>query len=344
MQPGILYDPAFLDHRCGAHDHPERPERLAAAIRGLKSAGIWQDAVQTTPRPAVSDELHRVHTEEYVSSVLRALDQGDFGNLDLDTFFSPGSRKAALHAAGGGADLALAVQRREIDWGFAVVRPPGHHASWSRPRGFCIFNNIAVAASNLIAAGGVKRVAIIDWDVHHGNGTQDQFWDNPDVLYISLHQWPFYPGSGALQEIGGPEATGKTVNLPMRGHSDDADYLAAFDEVIVPLLNAFSPEHIMVSTGFDGHRQDPLANILLTTKCFAEMAVRAKQAADRLCGGRLSIFLEGGYDLQVMEEGVLAMVRGIRGEFTSTISPHPNTELTTQAIALLKEHWGEVFS
>ncbi|MCP4604924.1 MAG: histone deacetylase [Proteobacteria bacterium] len=349
MQVGILYDPCFLDHECNTYDHPERPERLPAVIRGLKSAGVWEGAAQITARPASLAELYRAHTEDYVSTVLKVLEQGDFGNLDLDTFYSPGSLKAALNAAGGGVDLARAVHIREIDWGIAVVRPPGHHATWNRPMGFCIFNNIAVAARSLTSSGDAERVVIIDWDVHHGNGTQDQFWDDPNVLYFSIHQWPFYPGSGQLGELGGPEALGKTINFPMPSGAVDADYLMAMDEVILPIIEAFSPNHIMVSAGFDAHIKDPLANVRLSSACFSEMAVRLKNAADHFCQGRLTVFLEGGYSLEALEDATSAMANGFckKTQLTTpdqldTKPTHPKTISNTKNT--LKKFWPNIFS
>lgn len=326
MSLGILYSQQFLEHRCGSFDHPERPERLLAAIRGLKSTGLWHKAEHIQPRQATVKELLLAHNSNYIQEVLRILDQGDFGHLDMDTFFSPGSRQAAMEATGGGVDLAHAVHKREIDWGFALVRPPGHHATWNRAKGFCIFNSIAVASRSLIDSGLAKRVAIIDWDVHHGNGTQDQFWEDPNVLYISLHQWPFYPGSGALQEQGGPAARGKTVNIPLIARSRDVDYLLAFHKVIIPLLNTFEPDHILVSAGFDAHRRDPLANMLLSSRCFGQMASMIKESADRLCDGRLTLFLEGGYDLEVLEESIIATVKGISGQVEIPANPIADNE------------------
>jgi acetoin utilization deacetylase AcuC-like enzyme len=313
MQAAFLYDPMFLNHRC-QYEHPERPKRLESVINGLKNAGVWDGALQISPRPASDEELQLVHTKQYISDVTRAMKQVEFGNLDPDTFFSPGSLEAALNAAGGGIDLTMAVHRKQADWGFAVVRPPGHHATWKRACGFCIFNSIAVAAAALVSSGEAKRVAIVDWDVHHGNGTQDQFWNNPDVIYISMHQWPFFPGSGLAGDLGGPDAPGKTVNIPFPAQANDDDYLLAMDRVVLPVLEAFMPDHLLISAGFDAHRQDMLASMSLTSDCYAEMAFQLKEAADRLCDGRTTVFLEGGYDLNALEDSTQAMVRGIQKE------------------------------
>ncbi|MCP4675424.1 MAG: histone deacetylase [Deltaproteobacteria bacterium] len=348
MRFGVLYDKFFLEHYCGSYDHPERPERLAATIRGLESADAWDSAERIPSRPADIEELSRVHTSDYVTGVLEALDGNGFGNLDPDTFFSPGSRKAALHAAGGGIDLTVAVHKRELDWGFAIVRPPGHHATRHRPMGFCIFNNIAVAARHLVVTGDAERVVIVDWDVHHGNGTQDQFWDDPNVLYLSIHQWPFYPGSGRLDEIGGAEALGKNVNIPMPAGSGDNAYLCAMDELILPIIDSFSPDHIMISAGCDAHEEDPLAGMRLTSDCYGQMAARLKNAADRLCKGRLTAFLEGGYSLDVLEHATAAMTRGIKGEIAvPAIAPdtaRSNHAVIAEVKDLQRAYWPGVFS
>ncbi len=348
MQAAFLYDPMFLNHRC-QHEHPERPERLTSVIKGLKNAGVWDDGIQISPRPATIEELQSVHTRQYINDVIDTMKRTEFGNLDPDTFFSPGSLEAALNAVGGGIDLTLAVHRKQADWGFAVVRPPGHHATWRRACGFCIFNNIAVAAATLVSSGEAKRVAIVDWDVHHGNGTQDQFWNDPNVLYISLHQWPFFPGSGLVGDLGGPDAPGKIVNVPFPPRAGNEDYLVAMDKVVLPVLDAFKPDHLLISAGFDAHKQDMLASMHLTSKCYGDMAFRLKDAADRLCDGRLTVFLEGGYDLDALEDSTQAMVRGIEK------AARPNTSedvpLTGPHLARIKElieqlspHWPKIFS
>jgi acetoin utilization deacetylase AcuC-like enzyme len=259
--------------------------------------------VRIAAREATLDELGRVHHPGYVEKVLEVLEEGA-GHLDPDTFFSQGTRRAALNAAGGSIDLAKAVHSREIDWGWVLARPPGHHATIGRPAGFCIFNNIGVSTAALKAETDVERIAIFDWDVHHGNGTQDQFWDDPDVLFVSLHQWPHFPGSGLVDQTGGEGARGRTVNFPLPARCGNGEWLAVLEEVFVPLVDEFEPDHILVSAGFDAHEDDPLAGMQVTTDCYGALASRLADLADTHCDGRLTLFLEGGYDLRALTESV----------------------------------------
>jgi acetoin utilization deacetylase AcuC-like enzyme len=345
MKAGFLYDDMFNDHFC-MHYHPECPERLGAAIKGLREAGLWDDAVRIAPREATLDELGRVHHPSYVEKVLEVLEEGA-GHLDPDTFFSPGTRRAALHAAGGGVDLAMAVHAREVDWGWVLARPPGHHASNARPAGFCIFNNIAVATAALKAETDAERIAIFDWDVHHGNGTNDQFWDDPDVLFVSLHQWPHFPGSGLSEQIGGDGALGRTVNFPLPARCGDGEWLAVFDEVFVPLVNEFEPDHILVSAGFDAHADDPLAGMLVSTECYGALASSISALATEHCDGRLTLFLEGGYDLRALTDSC-ALVGGALSKRQSAPRPR-GAEVTPGGRAVMDRtraeiapHWPDI--
>jgi acetoin utilization deacetylase AcuC-like enzyme len=345
MRFGLLHEDIFHEHVAPGY-HPERPERLDAARQGLGAAGVLEGAVRIPGRAAEPAELERVHDPAYVAETLRALGSRS-GYLDPDTFFSTDTRRAALEAAGGGIDLMAAVHERRVDWGFALVRPPGHHATWHRAAGFCIFNNIAVATASLIASGAARRVAIVDWDVHHGNGTQDQFWDRPDVLFCSMHQWPHYPGSGLSHEIGGEAARGRTINLPFPAGCADADSLAALDEVIIPVIDAFQPDHIAISAGFDAHRRDPLAGLELSSRCYGELARTIAAAARRHCDGRLTCFLEGGYDLVALTKSIEEVARALSEEpgaprpRTGTASP-AGRAVIEKTLSNIRSHWPEI--
>ena len=300
---GYVLDDVFIHHHAPS-GHPERPARLAAVRDALRSAGLDSRGTQIAVRAASDDELARVHSAAYLETLARTVPDAS-GWLDGDTYYSPGTWAAALAAAGSVAELALRVMSGELSSGLAVVRPPGHHAERDRAMGFCLINNVAVAAAAARAAGAT-RVAILDWDVHHGNGTQQIFWDDPDVMYQSIHQFPFYPGTGAPDEIGGPRALGATVNVGLPAGAGDREYLAAFDHVLGPQLAAFRPDLILVSAGFDAHHADPLAGMAVSRYGFARLAARVRAAADALCGGRWVAALEGGYDLGGLGEGTTA--------------------------------------
>jgi acetoin utilization deacetylase AcuC-like enzyme len=343
MTAGFVYSPIFLNHVADGY-HPERPERLDALRRGLERADVWTRSFRPAVREATLEELERVHDPRYVANTLGALKSTGFGNLDADTFFSPGSFSAALNAAGGGVDLAHAVHMRDVEWGWSIARPPGHHAGRRSAAGFCIFNNIAIAAASLIASGAARRVAIFDWDVHHGNGTQEQFWDDPNVLFVSIHQWPHYPGSGLSHEIGGTKALGRTINFPFPAGCGDGDYLSVIDSVLAPLLRCHAPDHILVSAGFDAHERDPLGGMRVTTEGFRAMASRLHALASELCGGRLTLFLEGGYDLQALSESAYAVSCALeRGECggIEERGSRGARRIMNATIDAIKPHWPE---
>jgi acetoin utilization deacetylase AcuC-like enzyme len=332
---GLVYNPVFLDHR-NPPGHPERVERLSATVAHLSAQGLLDRLEPVAAPRAERAALERVHTAPYLDQ-LDAL-EGESGNLDPDTYFSTGSVEAAYRAAGGGVALTSKVHKGELDGGFALLRPPGHHAEADRAMGFCLLNNVAVAAAAL-RADGVKRVAILDWDVHHGNGTQHMFEADPAVLYLSTHQAPFYPGTGAAGEIGRGPGAGTTVNFPMPGGCGDVAYLDAFDTVLVPILEQFRPEILLVSAGFDAYVEDPLASMRVTTAGYAQMAQRLRSFADRVCGGRIVYFLEGGYDLDGLAEGVEACILDLLepaplGELAPRGEAAPPHESTTPDDAL----------
>jgi acetoin utilization deacetylase AcuC-like enzyme len=304
---GYVLDEIFgaSGHRAPS-GHPERPARVDAIRDALKDANIASRGVHVATRAATDEELARVHAGAYLTDLEKVV-PGKSGWLDGDTYFSPGTWEAARAAAGTSSQLALDVMSGKLDKGIAVVRPPGHHATRERAMGFCLLNNVAVAAAAARAAGAA-RVAIIDWDVHHGNGTQDIFWNDPDVLYMSVHQYPYYPGTGAPTEIGGDPAKGATVNVGLPGGSRDEDYAAVFDQVFVPKLLAYKPDLVLISAGFDAFEHDPLAGMRVTHKGFARMARRLRGVADATAGGRIVAVLEGGYDLDGLAGGMSAVL------------------------------------
>ncbi len=308
---GYVLDEVFVNHRAPS-GHPERPARAEAIRDALISAGIADRGTKLAPRLVTDEELARVHAPGFIDDMAKVV-PGQAGWLDPDTYFSPGTWDAARMAAGSTCQLATDVLHGAYSQGLAVVRPPGHHATRDRAMGFCLFNNVAAAAAAARAAGAA-RVAILDWDVHHGNGTQDIFWDDPSVLYLSVHQFPYYPGTGAPSEIGGAQAIGATVNVGLPSGAGDADYAAVFDHVFVPSLTRFAPELILISAGFDAFEHDPLAGMRVSHAGFAAMAHRLRTIAERQCRGRLVAVLEGGYDLDGLAGGMTGVLGALTGQ------------------------------
>jgi acetoin utilization deacetylase AcuC-like enzyme len=295
----VVDDPRFRDHR-GPEGHPERPERLEAVSRAIRERAA---RLQTfAPRPAQDEEILRVHTEDHLDRLIEAARHAPL-QLDPDTYVCPESLDVARLAAGTSIDLAGRVAGGEIQAGLVAVRPPGHHAEAGRAMGFCLLNHVAIAARALQRNAGVERVLIVDWDVHHGNGTQHAFEDDPSVLYFSTHQFPYYPGTGAVGEVGRAAGTGATVNVPLPAGCGDPEYLGVMERILVPVARRFRPEFILVSCGFDAHRDDPLAAMQVTGAGFAAMGHIVRALADDLCAGRLLLVLEGGYALSGLYEG-----------------------------------------
>lgn len=277
--------------------HPERLARSRVVLDGLIEAGLDELTIRLPARPATPEELRLVHDGAYLADI-EAICTGGGGELDPDTFLSQGSWVTASLAAGAGivaCERLLANDADDVDAAFVVARPPGHHASRDRPMGFCVVNTIALAAAWLAERG--ERVMILDWDVHHGNGTQDLFWDDPRVLYASVHGRHLFPGTGKWTEVGGPSALGGNVNVPLPAHATGDVVLAAVDEVIAPQAERFAPTWVLVSAGFDAHRADPMADLSLTATDFAVLSERVTNFAP---AGRLVLFLEGGYDLEAL--------------------------------------------
>jgi acetoin utilization deacetylase AcuC-like enzyme len=307
--------PRYLAHDTGP-GHPERPARLEAVLAGLEAAGVGDDLVFAEPRAATRAELERVHPADHLDDI-EAFCRAGGGRIDADTSAAEGSWDAAVLAAGAGLDAIERLDRGEGDAAFCVVRPPGHHATPARSMGFCLLNNVAVAAAALADRG--ERVLVYDWDAHHGNGTQDAFYADPRVLYVSAHQWPLYPGTGSLQESGSGEGVGTTINLPFPPGTTGDVYLAAFDEVIAPAIEAFGPTWTIVSAGFDAHRADPLTGLDLAAGDYADLTARLLGAVPK---GRVLSFLEGGYDLQALALSAGAFVAALAG---SDFRPEPST-------------------
>jgi len=304
-------DDAFAAHDPGP-GHPERVARLGAVAEGVRDAGIDDSLVALEPRDATRDELARVHDGALLERIEQLSAQGG-GRIDPDTTASAGSWDAARRAAGAGLAASEALARGDGVAAFLGVRPPGHHATGDRPMGFCLLNNVAVTAAALTASGA--RVMVVDYDAHHGNGTQAIFWTDPDVLYASLHEWPLYPGTGRLDETGGTGGEGTTCNLPLPAGATGDVYLRAFDEVIAPAAERFAPDWILVSAGFDAHRADPLTGLALSSGDYALLAARALALAP--APGRTIVFLEGGYDLDAIRDCVAATLPVLVGERTS---------------------------
>jgi len=302
----VVEDPRYREHRAPA-GHPECPERLLAVSAAVET---FADRVgHREPRPAEPEDILRIHRAAHLEA-LRAC-AGRAVQLDPDTYMSPASFEVALLAAGGTVDLVKAVARGDVGSGLAAVRPPGHHAEADRAMGFCLLNNVAIAARAAQVALGIERVLIFDWDVHHGNGTQHEFESDPSVLYVSTHQHPYYPGTGAATEAGVGPGLGATLNIPMPAGCGDTEYLGAVHRLLVPAARAFRPELILVSCGFDAHATDPLASMQVTGDGFAGMTTLVRALAADLCGGRVAFVLEGGYSAVGLDEGTRAVVGGM---------------------------------
>jgi acetoin utilization deacetylase AcuC-like enzyme len=325
----VVSDPIFLEHRLEARgegtreaSHPERPERLAAALEALDAVtaapGQEDRIVRLSPRDATDDELGRVHEDRYVEELSRIRNRR--GYLDADTYYAPGSFAAAVRAAGGCLAMVDALRAGSATYGLCLVRPPGHHARPGSAMGFCLLNNVAVAAAHALA-NGAERVAIVDWDVHHGNGTQEMFYEDPRVLYVSLHQWPLYPGTGARGETGAGDGTGTTVNVPLSPGAGDAVYAAAVERIVAPALVEFDPDLLLISAGFDAHERDPLAAMELTDAGYAEMTHQLVGALPRGGPGRIGLVLEGGYDLTALRTSLAATLGALENPADPPLIP-----------------------
>jgi acetoin utilization deacetylase AcuC-like enzyme len=343
MRKALLVDDARFDLHAAPGHHPERPERLTAAraaVAAAEAGGIAFDRV--AGRPATDEELARVHDPAFVEALSKL--RGRAGFLDPDTYLAPGSVDAARLAAGS---LVALVDRlvepggsgsETPEKGVALLRPPGHHARPAQAMGFCLLNSVAVAAAHA-RSRGLERVAVVDWDVHHGNGTQEMFWRDPGVLYVSTHQFPFYPGTGNVDEIGEGPGKGYTVNVPLVAGGSDPVYASAFERVVLPVLEAYAPELVLVSAGFDAAARDPLAQMEVSPEMFGWMA----RSVAAVGGKRMVLVLEGGYDLVSLETGLKSAIAGmVDGTVSREPGRAPDDEGVERAARQAKKAWAAV--
>jgi acetoin utilization deacetylase AcuC-like enzyme len=328
METGFVYDPLFLEHDTGAH--PESASRMSWTTALLEESGLLDRVRRIPGRDAAPDELALAHDPRYVEAVARVARQGG-GWVDPDTVITPRSYDVAARVVGSTLAATDAVLAREVGSAFCLVRPPGHHATPTQAMGFCLFNHVAIAAAYARSKHGLGRVAIVDIDVHHGNGTQDAFYGEPGVLYVSTHEYPFYPGTGAATELGEGEGRGTTLNIPMPHGCGDAQYRQAFEEVVLPALHRYRPEAIFVSAGFDAHYADELAGEQLSVDGYGVLVSMLIDAAGQLCDGRLLLALEGGYHPVALPWCVRRTIELLRGDEPAPdpLGPLPGGEPAT---------------
>ena len=340
MTTGIVKDDRYLAHNRGA-GHIEGPERLEA-VHARIERGLLLPYTFIEPRPAAREELEYVHAPEYVDFIAR-MDGKRYVEIDPDTSMTAGSYEAALLAAGGAILAADKILDGEVRNGFALVRPPGHHAERGRAAGFCLFNNAAIAAEHLLRRRGLSKVLIADWDLHHGNGTQNAFYARRDALYFSTHRYPFYPGSGHWSETGAGEGDGFTVNVPLAAAKTNEDYLYIYKNILGPIAAAFRPEFILVSAGFDIYAGDPLGGMAVTAEGFGALAAEVLKTAGESAQGRILFILEGGYDPGGLADGILQVLAQASGQagparVEAAASPQARLELKP-AIDIQKKFW-----
>ncbi len=324
MAVGIVYDPVYLKHNTG--NHVENFRRLARTLSSLDST-VLSRLISISPRPAAQQELALVHSAQHIHNI-QSMGLKGGGWIDPDTVVSQGSYEAAVYAAGGVMAAVEAVMAGQVECAFALVRPPGHHATRDRAMGFCLFNNIAVAARYLISKYALDRLAIIDFDVHHGNGTQAAFETEPRVLYVSTHQHPLYPGTGHLEEIGLGEALGTKINIPLPAGCGDVEYKMVYEQIVIPAVKRFNPQFVLVSAGFDAHWADNISAMQVSIAGFAEMVMLIKGLSDEICGKRLVLMLEGGYNLEALSAAVQATFKVLLGEVNipDPLGPSPHSQ------------------
>jgi acetoin utilization deacetylase AcuC-like enzyme len=340
MNPITYFYPA--DHEAHFNPgHPERPERVERIKTSVEKKGLWALGPKLPPIEMSEGVLQAIHTQAHLDRLKSLSESGQ--DYDMETYLTKSSWQLALNAAGGAAAVASAVWQREAERGFALTRPPGHHATPDSAMGFCLLNNIALAAEHLFQNEGEKRIAIIDMDVHHGNGTQDIFWQRDDVLFISTHQSPLYPGTGHLHEGGEGRGQGLTCNLPLPPYSGDEAFHFAYNEIVIPLLDRFQPEMLLISFGYDAHWKDPLANLQLSANGYAQQISNLTAWADQNCNGRIALFLEGGYDLDAGSACAVAAIQALLGQTWQDSlgnSPDKESDQWRPILDRAKQIWG----
>tara|TARA_B100000686_G_scaffold94653_1_gene101084 strand:- start:793 stop:1740 length:948 start_codon:yes stop_codon:yes gene_type:complete len=298
---GYISDPFYLKHE--NEPHPENPGRLTAIQSKIESSKFYNNLTLIQPRKATVEDIVRIHDKGYIESVEQSCQNG-IRNLDADTVICPDSYQAALLSAGAGLEALDKILDGAIDNAFCAVRPPGHHAEQNRAMGFCLFNNVGVVARYAQTVKQLGKVFIFDWDVHHGNGTQHSFYKDSSIFYSSIHQYPFYPGTGGIDETGSGNGLGLNLNLPMRAYSGDSDYFSAIENKLVPAIQKYNPDLIIISAGFDAHENDPLAQVGLSTECYGKMTQQILEVSKDVCQGRILSMLEGGYDYSALGDSV----------------------------------------
>ncbi|HEX2232656.1 MAG TPA: histone deacetylase [Thermoleophilaceae bacterium] len=333
IAPGLIFShPSSLRHDTG-FGHPERADRIRAVEAELESRD-WLGWERRESPAATEEQLLAVHPESHIEAVRALSDRG--GAFDLDTPCGPGSCEAAEHAAGGACALVEALLGGEAACGFSIARPPGHHAERARAMGFCLFANAAIAARHALGSLGAERVLILDWDVHHGNGTNAIFHSSREVLFASIHQWPFYPGTGPLDDAGSGEGEGFSINLPVPARTGEETFLGLVEHVVAPAARQYRPDLVLLSAGFDAHRDDPVGGCALETSSYGELGIQARALADEL-GAPVGAVLEGGYDLDALAASVAATMEGLAGD--GAAPSLPADAVVSQAAQQVGRYW-----
>ena len=304
---GLIYHKTYLEHEPGAF-HPESPARLISIMEYLSEIQLIDKLELISPSPAEHQWISTIHTDEYINFIKYSCAHKNF-QLDADTIICQNSYDVACLAVGGVLNAADAIMSGKIENAFCAVRPPGHHAECNRAMGFCIFNNVAIVAKYLQEKYGLTKILIIDWDVHHGNGTQNSFYQDSSVFYFSIHQFPFYPGTGRIEETGDEEGLGYNLNIPVKAGNGDEKYIKIFKNQLLPVVYMFKPDFILISTGFDAHYQDPLSAMQVTDEGFKKMTEIICEIADIFCNGRIISILEGGYNLQTLPKSIATHIK-----------------------------------